>query len=183
MATYDTGSNVGVQAGDGGADAAKWHSEAGYYKFCQYRYRNAELAHIPHRMLRPYPSRMMQATVRCTHNGDNMLGKIYEKTDKRREEIATRKNRMPAKLRALLLLIDGQRSLETLASNFGDPELTAENAAFLLRADLIALVARVPEPVAPSAPRATVPVPATAPPEPAPDPVNMHDIYSSRRRY
>lgn len=124
---------------------------------------------------------MMQATVRCEKNGDNMLGNVYEKTDKGRDEIATRQNRLPARLRALLLLIDGQRSLAMLARNFGAPELTAENAAILLRAEMIVLV-RAPVLAVAPAPVAAV-VTVTAPRDVATAPVNMHDIYSSRRRY
>jgi hypothetical protein len=109
-----------------------------------------------------------------------MLGNIYEKTDKGRAEIATRQNRLPARLRTLLLLIDGKRPLGSLANNFGPPDLTAENAAILLRADLIALVRA---PVVAAAP-APAPVAAVAAPrDVAAAPVNMHDIYSSRRRY
>jgi hypothetical protein len=114
-----------------------------------------------------------------------MLGNVYEKTDKGRAEIATRQNRLPARLRTLLLLIDGQRQLGMLANNFGPPELTAENAAILLRADLIARVRAPVLAVAPApAPRPPAPVAAvSAPRDVAAAPVNMHDIYSSRRRY
>lgn len=152
-----------------------------------HRYPNIEHVHMAVNMLPAYSSRMMQATARWTRIGDDMLGNVYEKTDKGREEIATRKNRLAAKLRALLLLIDGQRALQTLANNFGPPELTEENAAILLQADLIALVAQAPAPVAPPPPpppQVTLVVPASAAPlDTPPDRVNMHDIYSSRRRY
>jgi hypothetical protein len=109
-----------------------------------------------------------------------MLGNVYEKTDKGRAEIATRQNRLPARLRTLLLLIDGQRQLGMLANNFGPPELTAENAAILLRAELIV---RVREPVLAVAPAPAPVADVTTQRDVAPAPVNMHDIYSSRRRY
>lgn len=35
---------------------------------------------------------------------------IYEKTEKGREEIATRKYRLPLKLRTLLVMIDGEKT-------------------------------------------------------------------------
>jgi hypothetical protein len=110
-----------------------------------------------------------------------MKGSVYAKTDKGREEIATRKYRLPAKLRALLLLIDGQRSLDTLANSVGLPELTAANAASLLRDGYIALLAKA----APAPGRSPPPALATrpAPREEPPSPVSMHDIYASRRRF
>lgn len=42
---------------------------------------------------------------------------IYDKTEKGREEIATRKNQLPARLRTLLVMIDGQKSADTLLQN------------------------------------------------------------------
>ncbi|HEY1044362.1 MAG TPA: hypothetical protein VGE60_10910 [Telluria sp.] len=42
---------------------------------------------------------------------------IYDKTEKGREEIATRKNQLPARLRTLLLMVDGQKPAETLLQN------------------------------------------------------------------
>lgn len=105
-----------------------------------------------------------------------MKGTIFAKTDKGREEIATRKHQLPAKLRGLLLMIDGQRSLETLANHVG---LVDDHVAFLLQGEYIALVARLapPEPEAPVSPDQTVP------PQEEARSVSMHDIYSSRFRY
>jgi len=105
-----------------------------------------------------------------------MKGNIYAKTDKGREEIATRKHRLSAKLRGLLLMIDGQRSLEALANHVG---LVDDNVAFLLQGQYIALVAR-PAPSEPAAPSFTA---QPAPPPQEATPVSMHDIYSSRVRY
>ena len=42
---------------------------------------------------------------------------IYDKTEKGREEIATRKNQLPARLRTLLVMVDGQKSAATLLQN------------------------------------------------------------------
>ncbi len=110
-----------------------------------------------------------------------MLGNVYAKTSKGREEIATRAFGVPARIRALLLMIDGQRSIAALASRLGAPGLTLEHAAYLLEAGFIALVetAVAPEPaVQPPPPAATPPVQASPL-----APVSMHDIYSSRARH
>jgi hypothetical protein len=72
---------------------------------------------------------------------------IYDKTDKGREEIATRKYHVPAKLRSLLVMIDGHRSLEVLMKNFGPLGLTAENVSDLLRDEYIFLADAGIEPV------------------------------------
>jgi hypothetical protein len=72
---------------------------------------------------------------------------IYDKTDKGREEIATRKYHIPAKLRSLLVMIDGHRSLEVLMKNFGPLGLTAENVSDLLKDEYIFLADAGIEPV------------------------------------
>jgi hypothetical protein len=72
---------------------------------------------------------------------------IYDKTDKGREEIATRKYHVPAKLRSLLVMIDGHRSLEVLMKNFGPLGLTAENVSDLLKDEYIFLADAGIEPV------------------------------------
>ncbi|MES2319724.1 MAG: hypothetical protein V4631_19770 [Pseudomonadota bacterium] len=69
-----------------------------------------------------------------------MLKHIYDKTDKGREEIATRKYHVPAKLRSLLVMIDGHRPLETLMKNFGPLGLTPDHVSELLEAEYIALI-------------------------------------------
>ncbi|MES2015140.1 MAG: hypothetical protein V4484_01490 [Pseudomonadota bacterium] len=77
-----------------------------------------------------------------------MLKHIYDKTDKGREEIATRKYHVPAKLRALLVMIDGNRPLETLMKNFGPLGLTPDNVVELLNDEYIVLTDDgEPEPV------------------------------------
>jgi hypothetical protein len=69
-----------------------------------------------------------------------MLKHIYDKTDKGRDEIATRKYHVPAKLRALLVMIDGQRPMEALMKNFGPLGLSEENVTELLNDEYITLV-------------------------------------------
>ncbi len=39
---------------------------------------------------------------------------VLEKTDKGREEVATRKYRLPSKIRSLLVMIDGNTPMENL---------------------------------------------------------------------
>ena len=69
-----------------------------------------------------------------------MLKHIYDKTDKGREEIATRKYHVPAKLRALLVMIDGHRPLEVLMKSFGPLGLSQDNITELLGAEYIVLI-------------------------------------------
>ncbi|MEO7576539.1 MAG: hypothetical protein ABIT83_02890, partial [Massilia sp.] len=77
---------------------------------------------------------------------------IYDKTDKGREEIATRKYHVAPKLRALLVMIDGRNPLDALMKNFSGMGLTEESVSELLLDDYITLVGGAPE-LAP-APRA-----------------------------
>ena len=89
-----------------------------------------------------------------------MLKHIYDKTDQGREEIATRKYHLAAKLRALLVMIDGRRSLEVLMKNFGALGLSEEHVRELLGEGFISLVdagepEAIPEPLA-AAPRVAV---------------------------
>ena len=74
---------------------------------------------------------------------------IYDKTDKGREEIATRKYHIPAKLRSVLLMVDGHRPLEVLMKNFGPLGLALDHINELLKDEYIVLVdAGAPETVA-----------------------------------
>lgn len=73
---------------------------------------------------------------------------IYDKTDKGREEIATRKYHLPAKLRSLLVMIDGHRPLAVLMKNFGPLGLSVDQINDLLKDEYIYLAdAGLPEPV------------------------------------
>ncbi len=107
-----------------------------------------------------------------------MLGNVYEKTEKGREEIATRKFKLSARPRALLLLIDGSRSLAALSGSIGPAGQALDNAALLLEGGFIAL--RAMPPTLPKLVAPTVPIPVVAQPPAAPAkvPVSMHDIYS-----
>ena len=65
---------------------------------------------------------------------------IYDKSDKGREEIATRKYHMPAKLRSLLVMIDGHRPIEVLMKSFGPLGLSTDHVTELLRDEYIVLI-------------------------------------------
>ncbi|HZV64507.1 MAG TPA: hypothetical protein VFG03_06325 [Telluria sp.] len=70
---------------------------------------------------------------------------VYDKTDKGREEIATRKYHVPPKLRALLVMIDGRNPLDALMKNFAGLGLTEANVTELLNEQYITLVSGGPE--------------------------------------
>ena len=65
---------------------------------------------------------------------------IYDKTDKGREEIATRKYHVAAKLRTLLVMIDGRQPLASLMRNLGPLGLSEEHVDLLLGEEYIVLV-------------------------------------------
>ncbi|MDQ2988637.1 MAG: hypothetical protein M3R60_06005 [Pseudomonadota bacterium] len=65
---------------------------------------------------------------------------IYDKTDKGREEIATRKYHVAAKLRTLLVMIDGRQPLGALMKNLGPLGLFEEHVNLLLSQEYIVLV-------------------------------------------
>ena len=71
---------------------------------------------------------------------------IYDKTDKGREEIATRKHRVPPRLRTLLVMIDGNLPLDALLKNFAGLGVTKESIDELVDQDFISLVAGGLEP-------------------------------------
>lgn len=84
--------------------------------------------------------------------------RIYEKTDKGREEIATRKHQLPMRLRSVLVMIDGRQSLSTLLAHLAKlglnqvsiDELTAQEFIRVIPGTepvvvpAVALVARLP---------------------------------------
>jgi hypothetical protein len=90
-----------------------------------------------------------------------MNTRIYDKTDKGREEIATRKYQVPPKLRTLLVMIDGRHTLGSLLKNFAALGLSDENVEALLRQGYITLVSGGPQAIEPEAPAAPRP-PASA---------------------
>lgn len=58
---------------------------------------------------------------------------VLEKTPKGREELVSRANRLPAMLRSLLVMSNGQRTAAELARNSPDPTRSAEHLSMLLR--------------------------------------------------
>jgi hypothetical protein len=69
---------------------------------------------------------------------------IYDKTDKGREEIATRRYQVPPKLRTLLVMIDGRHSLDSLLKNFAALGLSVDDVDELLNQEYITLVSGGP---------------------------------------
>lgn len=75
---------------------------------------------------------------------------VYDKTDKGREEIATRKYHVPPRLRTLLVMIDGKRSSDALITDLNGIGLNQASFDQLLRDDYIRLVALAATPPAPA---------------------------------
>jgi hypothetical protein len=76
---------------------------------------------------------------------------IYDKSDKGREEIATRKYQLRSKLRTLLLMIDGRHSLGGLLTNFAALGMSGEHIDELLGQGYIALIGGGPAIAQPAA--------------------------------
>ena len=90
---------------------------------------------------------------------------VYDKTEKGREEIATRKYRVSPRLRTLLVMIDGRLPLDALLKNFAGLGVTQDSVDELLNQEYIALVSG--SPAAAPAPQAKPPAAARAAPAPA----------------
>jgi hypothetical protein len=82
---------------------------------------------------------------------------IYDKTDKGREEIATRKYQVPPKLRTLLVMIDGRHTLESLLKNFAVLGLSNDHVDALAQQGFIALAGGGELPEEPEAEPAQLP--------------------------
>jgi hypothetical protein len=65
---------------------------------------------------------------------------IYDKTEKGREEIATRKYQLPPRLRTLLVMIDGRNPLDTVLRNIAGLGLNGESVNLLVANEYIHLV-------------------------------------------
>ena len=89
-----------------------------------------------------------------------MTHRIFDKTDKGREEIATRQYKLSPRLRSLLVMIDGKQSATELLAKIGALGLTEESIAELESNGFIHLSA-----TAASAPEPVTPQPAVTPPE------------------
>ncbi|AOY99568.1 hypothetical protein BKK81_10060 [Cupriavidus sp. USMAHM13] len=93
---------------------------------------------------------------------------VYLKTAAGHDEIRTRERRLEHRLRALLLLVNGQRPRSELLAQLGSLGIDAGALAALLEAGLIAPAAPDPAPdPAPDIPPANPPVPGVAAARPA----------------
>jgi len=84
---------------------------------------------------------------------------IFDKTEKGREEIATRKFQLAPKMRTLLVMIDGKQSADELLQKIGGLGFTPESLTDLMTNGFIQQIAVI-EPAAAPAPE---PIPAPAP--------------------
>jgi hypothetical protein len=103
---------------------------------------------------------------------------IYDKTDKGREEIATRKFQLASRLRALLVLVDGRRPEEELLRNVAGIGLTQSALQELLEQGYIVLTtsyASLPEPEE-AEPAATAAM--AAPADPVQQFRSVYDFYN-----
>lgn len=66
-----------------------------------------------------------------------MNNRIYEKTDKGREEIATRKYQLAPRIRSLLVMVDGEQTADKLLKNVAALGLTEQNLSELLEQQFI----------------------------------------------
>jgi hypothetical protein len=102
-----------------------------------------------------------------------MLDHILDKTDKGRDEIATRKFQLAPRLRTLLLLIDGKKSTEDVLAKVSGLGLGNQNITELLDGGFIQIIigqAATPAPDVSAEPVAVAPK-IEKPPVPAPAPV------------
>lgn len=81
---------------------------------------------------------------------------IYDKTDKAREEISTRKHGLPHRLRSLLVMVDGRQTAEELLRKVAGIGLDADSVASLVEQGFIRAVST-------SAPAVEAPVPNEPP--------------------
>jgi len=89
----------------------------------------------------------------------DMSKRVYEKTDKGREEIATRKHHMSARLRPVLVMVDGRQPLSALMPHLAKLGLDEASIEELAQQDFIRVIPGTedPEVVAPAPVVARVP--------------------------
>ncbi len=100
-----------------------------------------------------------------------MVNPIYRKTEAGLDEIKTRARKLDHKLRALLLIVNGERREQELLSQLGGMGVGPESLAQLVQ---MSLVEPVPEPAREPASRA----PAAGP---AAEDSNLFSLYAMRR--
>lgn len=100
-----------------------------------------------------------------------MLQLVFDKTDKGRDEIATRRYQLPAKLRSILLLVDGKHSGEALLRKYAGIGVSGEVLQDLIAGGFIS--PREAETPA-AAPALAAPAPAATPaPPPTPTSISL----------
>ncbi|UDM48848.1 hypothetical protein [Cupriavidus sp. MP-37] len=102
-----------------------------------------------------------------------MVDPIYRKTEAGQDEIRSRARKLDHKLRALLLMVNGERREQALLAQVAGMGIGAEAMATLLAQGLVEAVA---EPVPPPAAAPQEPLRA-APPEPD---ANLFSVYAMR---
>jgi hypothetical protein len=118
-----------------------------------------------------------------------MTNQILDKTDKGREEIATRKYHLAPRMRPLLLLIDGKKSTEDVLQKVSGLGLNSQSITELLDGEFIQIIidtSNAAEPKTPSLePNQTAPEispPPAAPSKPSPPaPQAQADAKDERR--
>lgn len=95
-----------------------------------------------------------------------MTNAIFDKTDKGRDEIATRKHQLAPRLRTLLLLIDGKHGAGEVLKNVAGIGLNEESLTELLNGGFIQMVA-APSPAVEPAGAAPARTEDATPPAPA----------------
>lgn len=82
----------------------------------------------------------------------NMLNSIYDKTEKGREEIATRKHHLANRLRTLLVMVDGKQTATELLKKVSALGFDENNIQELLDQELITAVSKSGEIIEAAAP-------------------------------
>lgn len=109
-----------------------------------------------------------------------MMYKIFDKTDKGRDEIATRENRLPPRLRTLLLLVDGKREAVELMTKVAGLGLNEKSLVELLEGGYIQISAD-PENTMPTVKIQALPSPPPATQSPQREPVTHVDVSPAVR--
>ena len=73
------------------------------------------------------------------------MANIFDKTDKGREEIATRKYRLAPRLRMLLVMIDGKHRVKDLLTNVAGLHLDEQSLGELISQGFIHILTESPE--------------------------------------
>jgi hypothetical protein len=109
-----------------------------------------------------------------------MITTIFDKTDKGREEIATRMHHLAPRLRTLLVLVDGKQSGDELLKKVAGIGVNVEGITELLNAGFI----QESVPAAPVTPAAELPVlPATSAPSAEPAPTEETILPTGQSQY